>query len=246
MAAETVLLAVLAPLLLLVGIAAGAALATYGRPWLARLLGRGSGSTNDPEAATPALEMAVVATRPAAVKTRAAGEDPPLHSIHVVASTPSLLPSGWEPASQRNSFIFTSGAATPLRSGPVTRPGTAGGIGGGIRIDSPLAVRASPFSQPLMHRRTPSREVGHLVRQGASALSQVMDEWDTRSALCRLVSDGLHAPSSPGGANGSGGLFSRTPSLLFSPAPSIAPMPSGEVHMDEIDLIERIGKGGFG
>lgn len=240
MVAETVLLAVLPPLLLLLGIAAGAALATYGRLWLKRLCGRSGSYSNDASDPEAAAADVPAAKRPVAVKTCAAAEEQPLQTIHVVASAPSLLPSGWDPTSRRSSFVFTSGAATPLHGALASRLGAAAG-----GTDSPLAVRASPFSQPLLHRRTPSREVGLLARAGGSALGHVMEEWDTRSALVRLVSDGLNAPPSPAHGGGSG-LFSPTPSTLFSPAPSLAPMPSGEVHMDEIDLIEQIGRGGFG
>lgn len=78
-----------------------------------------------------------------------------------------------------------------------------------------------------------------------------MEDWEARSTLYRLMSgmEQLGAPCSPvAGA----GLLSPA-AALFSPAPGGgagggAPpsMPPGEVHMDEIDLIECIGKGGYG
>ena len=216
--------------LLLLGVAIGVALSMWGRRMLTRVLGRGQ----------PALEQALPVKAGTAKAAAATKAEVPLHSIHVVASTSSL--PAWEVGpSQPTSFIFPSGTVTPHR---LMRARGRGDDPPGA--DSALGGRASPFSQPTMHRHTPSRDAGELVRAGASALSQVMDEWDTRSALYRLVSDGLNLPSPQPSIAGLG-MFSPTPSTMFSPAPSIAPsQPSGEVHMDEIDLIECIGKGGFG
>lgn len=86
-----------------------------------------------------------------------------------------------------------------------------------------------------------------------------MDDWDARSTLYRLMSlDALSLPSphQQQAAAAAAGLLSP-PATLFSPvaggggggvggaAPAV-PMPPGEVHMDEIDLMECIGKGGYG
>ena len=93
------------------------------------------------------------------------------------------------------------------------------------------------------HHRTPSMELGQLMRGGTAALNQVMEEWETRSALYRLVSDGrnLPSPQHPHAAAVAGLLRPDAPTVLGGPPP-----PSGEVHMDEIDLLERVGKGGYG
>jgi hypothetical protein len=81
-----------------------------------------------------------------------------------------------------------------------------------------------------------------------------MEDWEARSTLFRLLSldaGAAAAASSPQHA-------AAAAAALFSPIARRddhgdgqgglggAPMPKGEVHMDEIDLIECIGKGGYG
>lgn len=80
---------------------------------------------------------------------------------------------------------------------------------------------------------------------------QVMEDWDARSTLYRLMS-GMEQLGAPGSPVATASLLSPA-AALFSPQPggTVAAggppsMPPGEVHMDEIDLIECIGKGGYG
>lgn len=93
-----------------------------------------------------------------------------------------------------------------------------------------------------------------------------MDDWDTRSTLYRIMSlDTFNLPSpqqqqqAAAAAAAAAGLLSPAAAALFSPAGGaagtgsgggggapLAGIPSGEVHMDEIDLMECIGKGGYG
>lgn len=90
-------------------------------------------------------------------------------------------------------------------------------------------------------------------------LVQVMDDWDARSTLYRIMSlDAFNLPSPQHQqAAAAAGLLSPAAAALFSPVagaggggsggpPPLVGMPSGEVHMDEIDLMECIGKGGYG
>jgi hypothetical protein len=86
-----------------------------------------------------------------------------------------------------------------------------------------------------------------------------MEDWEARSALYRLMSLDTNA-SSPRAAAAAAGLLSPAAAALFSPVVGRgglgggggggegggAPMPKGEVHMDEIELLECIGKGGYG
>lgn len=86
-----------------------------------------------------------------------------------------------------------------------------------------------------------------------------MDDWDARSTLYRIMSlDAFNLPSPQHQqATAAAGLLSPAAAALFSPVagaggrgsggpPPLVGMPSGEVHMDEIDLMECIGKGGYG
>lgn len=84
-----------------------------------------------------------------------------------------------------------------------------------------------------------------------------MEDWEARSTLYRIMSMDAFSggpsltiaqqPLSPQ----AGGMMSPAAhhaAALFSPAEGQIerPMPPGEVHMDEIDLLECIGKGGYG
>ena len=100
-----------------------------------------------------------------------------------------------------------------------------------------------------------------LLSQPPTNSPQVMEDWEARSTLYRLMSmdGGAASASSPhAAAAAAAGVLSPAAAVLFSPVAGGGgggsgagggvggAMPKGEVHMDEIDLIECIGKGGYG
>lgn len=113
-------------------------------------------------------------------------------------------------------------------------------VGAGA-VRCPAAGAAAATRRP--YRRIEPRAAAHFPP------CQVMEDWDARSTLYRIMSgmDAFAAPGSPVAA------ASLPPAAaLFSPGGGAGgggagpSMPPGEVHMDEIDLIECIGKGGYG
>lgn len=113
-------------------------------------------------------------------------------------------------------------------------------------------------SWPLLHAAAGGGG-GHTDQQPSTPrpTRQVMDDWDARSTLYRIMSLDAFNPPSPQQHQARGGLLSPAAAALFSPVaggagggaggpPPLVGMPSGEVHMDEIDLMECIGKGGYG
>ena len=117
-----------------------------------------------------------------------------------------------------------------------------------VRCDAvPLLLWQRPW---LPHCLLQPNPCTHLPTHPPTPL-QVMEDWEARSTLYRLMS-GMEQLGAPGSPVAPAGL--RSPAAaLFSPAPGSAvgaggppSMPPGEVHMDEIDLIDCIGKGGYG
>lgn len=105
---------------------------------------------------------------------------------------------------------------------------------------TPAVTPFAPLAAP-----SPARNLGGMLR----AASQALDDWESRSVMHRLAS----ADSCLFGAFPSSPLFhpllTPAPAALLSPAPedaASAPLPAGEIHLDEITLLEKVGGGAFG
>lgn len=108
---------------------------------------------------------------------------------------------------------------------------------------TPFTIRKQTLPRNLFNSTacTPTAHLGNLMR----AASHALDELESRSVLHRLTSADTSTLSAP------------TPSrIMFSPldvrrgedaeGSVMVPLPSDEVHMDEVDLLEKIGGGAFG
>jgi hypothetical protein len=135
-----------------------------------------------------------------------------------------------------------------------------------------LARAGTLAAPPYLHAATFERFCQGPLRLNGPLLlvlpiTQVMEDWEARSTLYRLMSmdaggGAATASSSPHAAAAAAAaarLLSPGAAALFSPITNGgrgggggtqqgggSTMPKGEVHMDEIDLIECIGKGGYG
>lgn len=106
-----------------------------------------------------------------------------LQTVHVVASCTS-------PPCSVQAAVLQSPRSSPLRPASrltVTLPGSGGNSLQGTPSTSPISAT----------KQRSSHELGRLMRAGTSVLSQVMDELDTRSAIMRLMSDGVQMVPSP-------------------------------------------------
>jgi hypothetical protein len=111
---------------------------------------------------------------------------------------------------------------------------------------------ASIAGSDRLRAHSPTAHLGHLVR----AASQVMDEWETKSVLHRLAMPEATSPLFP--PSPSRAFLSSTPgpgSLLLQTHWASAPQGNdtffgatgeGEVHTDEVDVLERLGCGAGG
>lgn len=107
-------------------------------------------------------------------------------------------------------------------------------------VDAEDLPQRTPFCSPTTH-------LGHLVRVASHAL----DEFESRSVLHRLTSADTTTPWCPPSPS-SHVMF--TPAAAFPPKNTTnndvegvaVPMACHEVHMDEINLLEKIGGGAFG
>ena len=164
--------------LLLLGLALGLALGRWLLPWLLARLRRGP-----PAPPAPAAEAGAAAAK--------ASSSPRLLSVHVVAgAAPQPLPGGAAPGLPPR--LGSSRSPSPPHRPPPPVLALPSGAGSG---DSP---QPSPAATPLGQRRgRSSTELGRLMRAGTSVLSQVMEDLDTRSALMRLMSDGVTMLPSP-------------------------------------------------
>lgn len=139
-------------------------LGLLGGLWLARLLPRWLPAAQG--GAAPAGEPASSKPSPA-----------PLHSIHVVACTGTPLAAAASPSPSPRHLSYLGGRPPPSVALPP---------------DYSDSLQSSPSASPISYsRRRGSVDLGPLMRAGASVLSQVMDDLETRSAIIRLMSDNV-------------------------------------------------------
>ncbi|KAI3434599.1 hypothetical protein D9Q98_002667 [Chlorella vulgaris] len=280
-----VLVIVLPPILLLLGIAVGVAGAHW---WWARHRAAPSAgkaaTSGDIERGTSASLAPLTGGKHGLGGT--------ITSIHIIASgslSSDANPSSRGASSQLSPLRAASASASPplahrlarppaIRTPDPMQPDDVGeelaGLPAGVQRRhaslASLVQGASSSMSPLAgltHRKTLSLDFGQLVRAGPAAINQVMENWEARSTLYRLMSmdaggGAATASSSPHAAAAAAAaarLLSPGAAALFSPITNGgrgggggtqqgggSTMPKGEVHMDEIDLIECIGKGGYG
>ena len=103
-------------------------------------------------------------------------------------------------------------------------------------------ILKSPFASPTAHL------MGHFVR----CASQAMDDFESRSVLHRLTSADASTPffGGPQPSSSPSTHFFSTPvvvpaGLLTPTAVGAAPAGSDEIHMDEVDLMNKLGAGAF-
>lgn len=225
------MLALLAVLLPILAALAGFGLGFRAGGWRARANGR------DPRTSEPALPAspaaAAAALEEVCVEAGACSEG---------ATTP--IPAGLPPL------------RTPLRQ----RSGSAGDMAAAAATPFAAALAATPFASGvgLTRPRSPSAHLtAHLVR----CASQAMEQIESQAVLRRLAS--MDAAATPAAAP----LFSSSSpgtvpaAYLLTPAPSGAPpgdepagglplplalTPGDEIHMDEVDLMSKLGGGAFG
>jgi hypothetical protein len=146
--------------------------------------------------------QAAAGTEGMAVKQPKQASESALLAVHVVASAGTPAAPVLVALQDRQPSNTGTGTLSPtLSSQRLSPPGGSSTILGlaDFAADSPLpSPAASPTASPLgYHKRGPSLELGRLMRAGTSVLSQVMDELDTRSAIMRLMSDGVNVLPSP-------------------------------------------------
>ncbi|PRW57603.1 serine threonine- kinase drkC [Chlorella sorokiniana] len=216
------------------------------------------------EAKLPRCIHVVASSASLVPRATTASTEPGVPAVHLPAAAALVPPAAAAAAAEQAAAGTGSGrrGAAPRDGSPTGGPGRAlattgcdpllaaeeqlrslvGGSMGGSGSLSP--------GGPLGHHKAGSMDLGTLVRAGPSVISQVMEDWEARSTLYRLMS-GMEQLGAPGSPVAPAALLSPA-AALFSPAPGSAvgaglpSMPPGEVHMDEIDLIECIGKGGYG
>lgn len=105
-----------------------------------------------------------------------------------------------------------------------------------------LGFGASPFASSSRPRSPTAHLMGHLVR----CASQAMEQYESRTVLQRLTSADAATPMLPSSPHF---LLTPMPSGLLSPGPpgkSLSWGSADEIHMDEVDLISKLGGGAFG
>ena len=103
---------------------------------------------------------------------------------------------------------------------------------------------ASPFAAGSRPRSPTAHLMGHLVR----CASQAMEQYESQTVLRRLISADAATPMLPP-SPAAHFMLTPMPSGLLTPGPpgkSLSWGSADEIHMDEVDLISKLGGGAFG